>query len=244
MRTSACAFAVLVVATVATSAQRAMPDHGNGRYSLVPRGEEFLRLDSRTGDVSVCAWRGAGWACVGLPDDRAAYEVEIGRLMQENERLKRQLSARERASREAAKPDQSQAATALPPIAAPPSPPKQESPSERPRAPATAAAPDARADPASVPTPALPPPSVPELAPAPSLSPPPPAEPRPRSPPSPEIRAPGTPSVTAPPPQAPSGSQAGKGAAPGGQEEGALDRALAVFERAWRQLVDAVRRRP
>jgi hypothetical protein len=254
MKASVLASGVLVAATVAARAQRAMPDQGNGRYSLVPRGEEFLRLDSRTGEVSICAWRGAGWACVGLPDDRAVYEVEIGRLMQENERLKRQLSARERASRDAAKPEQSPVRTALPPVAEPATPPgssKQEPPAESARAPATTAVPDARSESVSAASPA--PSSVLSSVPPPTPSPAAESQPPSRQP---ETRMPETPSTiapsgregaqlesSAPPPQAPSGPQTGKGAAQRNDER-ALDRALAVFERAWRQLVDMVRRLP
>jgi uncharacterized protein YdcH (DUF465 family) len=94
------------------AAQRLMPDNGNGRYSLVPKGDGFMRLDSRTGEISICAWRGAGWECVGIPDDRAAYDAEIGRLRDMVERLKRELAARDRVIAERAQPSKEQEAAA------------------------------------------------------------------------------------------------------------------------------------
>jgi hypothetical protein len=92
--------AYVALAIPPAAAQRLMPDNGNGRYSLVPKGDGFMRLDSRTGEISICAWRGAGWECVGVPDDRAAYDAEIGRLRDMVERLKRELAARDRLPKE------------------------------------------------------------------------------------------------------------------------------------------------
>lgn len=256
-RTGAVAVAVLAIATAAAFAQRAMPDHGNGRYSLVPRGEEFLRLDSRTGEVSVCAWRGAGWACVGLPDERAAYEVEIGRLMQENERLKRQLSARERASRDTVKPDQGPVRAVSSPAAEPAKPSsslKQEAPSEPAPAPVTAAAPETGGGPARVSEPASESVSKPTAAAKPAPAPKQPSR-QPESS-APESQPDAGPPVkeqaqtdrrvetSAPPPQAPAPPRTEKGATERDHEEGALERALAVVESAWRNLVGMVRRSP
>ena len=54
-----------------------------------------MRLDTRTGAVSTCNNKGAGWACYAVPDERAALDAEIGRLQSDNEKLKAQLAARE-----------------------------------------------------------------------------------------------------------------------------------------------------
>lgn len=105
------------------TAQRLMPDGGNGRYSLVPKDDGFMRLDSRTGEVSICAWRGAGWECIGVPDDRAAYDAEIGRLRDVVDRLKRELAARDRLAKESIKSAETDAKdTSRPPNVEPPSP--------------------------------------------------------------------------------------------------------------------------
>ena len=46
----------------------------------------MLRLDTRTGQVSLCAKQSAGWACNAVPDERNALENEITRLQRENGR--------------------------------------------------------------------------------------------------------------------------------------------------------------
>ena len=50
------------------------PDSENGRYSFHPVTEGTLRLDSRTGQVSLCARQGTSWSCAAVADDRAALE--------------------------------------------------------------------------------------------------------------------------------------------------------------------------
>jgi hypothetical protein len=54
----------------------------------------FLRLDTRTGQVSFCSKRSVGWTCQLAPEDRTALESEITRLEEENGNLKKELMAR------------------------------------------------------------------------------------------------------------------------------------------------------
>jgi len=88
---------VLVAATVSLSpaaqAQTA-PDSENGRYSFSTVPDGMLRLDTRTGQVSLCAKQPAGWACNAVPDERSALENEIARLQRENGSLKKDMLAR------------------------------------------------------------------------------------------------------------------------------------------------------
>src|SRR3982750_4148964 len=90
---------VIVLAICLAGASQAlagpMPETENGRYALSPTGDGVLRLDTRTGAVSTCNNSGAGWACYAVPDERAALDVEIGRLQADNEKLKAQLAERE-----------------------------------------------------------------------------------------------------------------------------------------------------
>ena len=55
----------------------------------------MIRLDTRTGQVSTCSNNGNGWACYAVPDERAAFDAEIGRLQADNEKLKSQLAERD-----------------------------------------------------------------------------------------------------------------------------------------------------
>ena len=67
------------------------PDFGDARYSFHSSGEGYLRLGLNTGEVSACNKRDAGWACVPVPDERAAFEREVSRLRRENALLKEAL---------------------------------------------------------------------------------------------------------------------------------------------------------
>ena len=91
----------IIVVLVAASAWLApaayaqtAPDAENGRFSFSTVPEGLLRLDTRTGQVSLCAKQAAGWACNSVPDERAALENEIARLQRENGALKKDMLAR------------------------------------------------------------------------------------------------------------------------------------------------------
>jgi hypothetical protein len=87
------AVAIWMAATGAIAGS--MPDTENGRYTLSPVADGVIRLDTRTGTVSTCSNSGTGWACYTVPDERAALDAEIGRLVADNDRLKAELAARE-----------------------------------------------------------------------------------------------------------------------------------------------------
>jgi hypothetical protein len=74
-------------------ADEASPGNDHGRYILNKVADGFLRLDTQTGDVSICAQRTVGWACQAMPDDRAVLENEIARLRGENGALKKEILA-------------------------------------------------------------------------------------------------------------------------------------------------------
>jgi hypothetical protein len=74
--------------------QTAAPQSDDKRYTFNRVDEGYLRLDGRTGQVSICAQRPAGWACQAVPDERAALETEIARLQAENAAVKKELIAR------------------------------------------------------------------------------------------------------------------------------------------------------
>ena len=67
------------------------PDSEKGRYTISPIADGVIRLDTRTGAVSTCSNGGTGWACYVVPDERAAYDQEIGRLQAENEKSRAEV---------------------------------------------------------------------------------------------------------------------------------------------------------
>jgi hypothetical protein len=83
----------LVAFAPAAYAQTA-PDTENGRYVFNQVTDGMLRLDTRTGQVSLCAKKDTGWACNAVPDERQALESEITRLQRENGALKKDMIAR------------------------------------------------------------------------------------------------------------------------------------------------------
>jgi hypothetical protein len=90
----AAALAGLVVAPSLAQAQTPPPDSENGRYSFNQVADGLLRLDGRTGEVSLCSKRAVGWSCQAVPDERSALESEINRLQGQNATLKKELIAR------------------------------------------------------------------------------------------------------------------------------------------------------
>jgi hypothetical protein len=79
---------------LAAVAQTGSPDTENGRYSFNRVEDGFLRLDQRTGQVSLCNRRPIGWSCHPVPDERTALEEEIARLQKDNAALKKEMLAR------------------------------------------------------------------------------------------------------------------------------------------------------
>src|SRR5215467_339278 len=69
------------------------PDTEGGRYVFSKQANGFLRLDTRSGAVSLCTEQPVGWACQTAPEDRAVFENEIARLQSENAALKKVLLA-------------------------------------------------------------------------------------------------------------------------------------------------------
>jgi hypothetical protein len=94
IRICAAALLTALLLPLVASAQMATPDSENGRYSFNQTADGVLRLDTRTGQVSICTKRAAGWACETVPDERAALETEIGRLQNENVTLKKEMIAK------------------------------------------------------------------------------------------------------------------------------------------------------
>jgi hypothetical protein len=83
--------AVGALAAGTAFAQAAQPDNEESRFSFFRTSDGFLRLDSESGQVSLCTRHPAGWLCRALPEDRVVLEAEITRLQAENAALKREV---------------------------------------------------------------------------------------------------------------------------------------------------------
>ena len=124
MRTIAAVLLISLAAGVTPALAERPGESDNGRFSFKEVPEGILRLDGRTGQVSLCS-RVTEWACRTLADDRTALENEIGRLFDENAALRKQLEE----ARHAPVPPETVppgAATPTPPAAIPPAPKQGE----------------------------------------------------------------------------------------------------------------------
>ncbi|HML07510.1 MAG TPA: hypothetical protein VK430_05195 [Xanthobacteraceae bacterium] len=83
-----------VCLTVPAVAADDTPENDEGRYTFSKVADGFVRLDTQTGEVSLCRQRTVGWACEAVPEDRAVLENEIARLRRENAALKKDILSR------------------------------------------------------------------------------------------------------------------------------------------------------
>jgi hypothetical protein len=92
MKIAVTSFASFIL--IGSVSAQTLPDIENGRYALSPVADGVVRLDTRTGAVTTCSDKGNGWACTIIPDERAAYDAEIGRLFNDNAALRAELAQR------------------------------------------------------------------------------------------------------------------------------------------------------
>jgi hypothetical protein len=89
---------LFIIAAIALAgpafAQNTPAESDDTRYTFNRADDGYLRLDGRTGQVSICSRRQVGWACQAVPDERTALEAEIARLQSENVTLKKEMIAR------------------------------------------------------------------------------------------------------------------------------------------------------
>jgi hypothetical protein len=94
IRTALFIVAGLALTAPAVLAQATSAESDDTRYTFSRADDGYLRLDGRTGQVSICTRRPVGWACQSVPDERVALEAEIARLQGENVVLKKELISR------------------------------------------------------------------------------------------------------------------------------------------------------
>ncbi len=81
----------LAGALIAPSALAQSTEAEDNHYQFNRVEDGYLRLDLKSGQVSLCSRRPVGWACQAVPDERAAYDSEIARLQAENGALKKAM---------------------------------------------------------------------------------------------------------------------------------------------------------
>ncbi len=64
-----------------------------GRYSMTPTKDGILRLDTKTGEVALCARVSGRLKCQGVEGESSSLQERVRRLEQENGRLRTQLDA-------------------------------------------------------------------------------------------------------------------------------------------------------
>lgn len=90
---SVIAAAICALICGATLAQGAEPENEDSRFTFYRAEGGFLRLDGRSGQVSICSKHQAGWLCEAVPEERTALEEEIVRLQGDNAVLKKLVLA-------------------------------------------------------------------------------------------------------------------------------------------------------
>jgi hypothetical protein len=67
-------------------------DKSPGRYSMSPAdGGGFVRLDTHTGQMSLCSGQDGKWSCREMADPSRGLADEVERLRAENNRLKSEV---------------------------------------------------------------------------------------------------------------------------------------------------------
>lgn len=87
---------LLLSLTIALSAATAGAAEITGRYVLEKVEQGFLRLDSQTGTMSLCAAPSGVWECTAIKDQGLDGNAELARLRAENETLRKRLAEAEK----------------------------------------------------------------------------------------------------------------------------------------------------
>lgn len=64
-------------------------------FTFAPAEGPQLKIDRRSGRVSLCEEKAGAWSCTLVPDDREAYEADIARLRARVAELERKVAALE-----------------------------------------------------------------------------------------------------------------------------------------------------
>jgi hypothetical protein len=81
---------VVVLATIATGAPMSADAQQErpGRFTMSPTEGGFVRLDTETGAMALCARRAEAWSCAPIGDTAAADREALAKLQTENAELR------------------------------------------------------------------------------------------------------------------------------------------------------------
>lgn len=65
-----------------------------GRYTMTPTKDGVLKLDTKTGSVSLCRRSSGSWSCQDIKGNDQGLQAQVDRLEKENSRLRAKLDAR------------------------------------------------------------------------------------------------------------------------------------------------------
>jgi hypothetical protein len=82
-------------ATFALSSLQAGAQSSDQRFTLEKSGDGYVRMDNRTGQMSMCAEETGQLVCKLAADDRQAFEDELGRLQDRVAQLEKRVSEME-----------------------------------------------------------------------------------------------------------------------------------------------------
>ena len=87
---------VIVTAMLTGSAVNAA--EVSGRYVLEKVEQGFLRLDSETGAMALCAAKAGVWECQTIKDQGRDLSADVAHLKTENEKLKKRIAELEKSA--------------------------------------------------------------------------------------------------------------------------------------------------
>lgn len=90
MRTQWLGF-VLVASALLSAPSQAAEEPASGRYTMETTDEGIVRLDTKTGAMSLCRREGGRWSCESMEDGQRVLMRENDRLEAENRNLRAQI---------------------------------------------------------------------------------------------------------------------------------------------------------
>lgn len=85
----------LLACTLSAGVAMAAEETGAGRYTMHKSDDGFVRLDTKTGVMSLCRKSDRGWACDAMTGTAPPLRGEIARLRRENVELKAEIKRME-----------------------------------------------------------------------------------------------------------------------------------------------------